>query len=139
MATQEYIGWYIDYFIFESLKSRYGIEYKKIISKWTFSFLYKVNLLDLLIWKHHFHVTVAVLHCVFISGLRFIVWKLWWLLYLQLESGDTYSLVLYGAGAFVGIWLVSAIVGAVDSIPLVSSSYITSVRVCMSFETVKRK
>ncbi|XP_022136669.1 protein CURVATURE THYLAKOID 1B, chloroplastic-like [Momordica charantia] len=41
------------------------------------------------------------------------------LLYLQLESGDTYSLVLYGAGAFVGIWLVSAIVGAVDSIPLI--------------------
>ncbi|KGN53657.1 protein CURVATURE THYLAKOID 1B, chloroplastic [Cucumis sativus] len=38
---------------------------------------------------------------------------------LKLESVDTYSLALYGAGAFFGIWLVSAIVGAVDSIPLV--------------------
>ncbi|CAK9322078.1 unnamed protein product [Citrullus colocynthis] len=38
---------------------------------------------------------------------------------LKLESVDTYSLVLYGGGAFFGIWLVSAVVGAVDSIPLV--------------------
>ncbi|XP_038903367.1 protein CURVATURE THYLAKOID 1D, chloroplastic-like [Benincasa hispida] len=37
----------------------------------------------------------------------------------KLESVDTYSLILYGAGAFFGIWLVSAVIGAVDSIPLV--------------------
>ena len=43
---------------------------------------------------------------------------------LQFESVDVYNLILYGSGAFLGLWLVSAIVGAIDSIPVVSSSYI---------------
>ncbi|XP_023552927.1 protein CURVATURE THYLAKOID 1A, chloroplastic-like [Cucurbita pepo subsp. pepo] len=38
---------------------------------------------------------------------------------LKLESVDKYSLALYGGGASFGLWLVSAVVGAVDSIPLV--------------------
>ncbi|XP_022984560.1 protein CURVATURE THYLAKOID 1D, chloroplastic-like [Cucurbita maxima] len=38
---------------------------------------------------------------------------------LQFESVDVYNLILYGAGAFLGLWLVSAIVGAIDSIPVV--------------------
>ncbi|XP_022990791.1 protein CURVATURE THYLAKOID 1A, chloroplastic-like isoform X2 [Cucurbita maxima] len=38
---------------------------------------------------------------------------------LKLESVDKYSLALYGGGAFFGLWLVSTVVGAFDSIPLV--------------------
>jgi hypothetical protein len=38
---------------------------------------------------------------------------------MQFDSDDTYSLLLYGGGALVALWLSSAIVGAIDSIPLV--------------------
>ncbi|XP_042499078.1 protein CURVATURE THYLAKOID 1D, chloroplastic isoform X2 [Macadamia integrifolia] len=37
---------------------------------------------------------------------------------LNLDSEDTYPLLLYGGGALVVLWLVSALIGAVDSIPL---------------------
>lgn len=38
---------------------------------------------------------------------------------LKLDSEDSYySLVLYAGGAVVAVWLLSAVVGAVDSIPL---------------------
>lgn len=90
------------------------------------------------IWKHHFEITVNVLITYICFRFRFAIASSYEsfddYFCLQLESVDTYSLALYGAGAFFGIWLVSAIVGAVDSIPLVSSSYIIFVRVCMSLE-----
>ncbi|XP_021635160.2 protein CURVATURE THYLAKOID 1D, chloroplastic isoform X1 [Hevea brasiliensis] len=34
------------------------------------------------------------------------------------DSEDTYSILLYGGGALLALWLASAIVGAIDSIPL---------------------
>ncbi|XP_043698946.1 protein CURVATURE THYLAKOID 1D, chloroplastic-like isoform X2 [Telopea speciosissima] len=37
---------------------------------------------------------------------------------LNLDSEDTYSLLLYGCGALVVLWLTSALVGAIDSIPV---------------------
>lgn len=37
----------------------------------------------------------------------------------QLGTNDTGSVVLYGAGALVILWLSSAVIGAIDSIPLV--------------------
>jgi hypothetical protein len=37
---------------------------------------------------------------------------------IKFDSDDTYSLLLYGGGALVALWLSSAIVGAIDSIPL---------------------
>ncbi|MBA0870694.1 hypothetical protein Goshw_016071 [Gossypium schwendimanii] len=38
--------------------------------------------------------------------------------YLQLDSGDGYSIILYGTGALFALWLASSLVGAIDSIPL---------------------
>lgn len=40
---------------------------------------------------------------------------------MQLETENSYSLFLYGGGALVAVWLAAAIVGAVDSIPLVGT------------------
>ncbi|XVF59086.1 hypothetical protein PTKIN_Ptkin07bG0246600 [Pterospermum kingtungense] len=37
---------------------------------------------------------------------------------LKLDSEDAYSVILYGSGALVALWLASALVGAIDSIPL---------------------
>ncbi|GAB2260291.1 hypothetical protein Droror1_Dr00011146 [Drosera rotundifolia] len=37
---------------------------------------------------------------------------------LQLDSGDSFSLVLYGGGALLSVWFLSAVVGAIDSIPV---------------------
>ncbi|XP_050125856.1 protein CURVATURE THYLAKOID 1D, chloroplastic isoform X1 [Malus sylvestris] len=37
---------------------------------------------------------------------------------LKLDSDDTYNLLLYGGGALFALWLASAVVGAIDSIPL---------------------
>ncbi|KAK7407207.1 hypothetical protein VNO78_08925 [Psophocarpus tetragonolobus] len=34
------------------------------------------------------------------------------------DANDTGSIVLYGGGAFVAVWLTSAVIGAIDSIPL---------------------
>ena len=39
--------------------------------------------------------------------------------YLQFDADDTGSVVLYGGGALVALWLTSAVIGAIDSIPLV--------------------
>ncbi|XP_012081647.1 protein CURVATURE THYLAKOID 1D, chloroplastic isoform X2 [Jatropha curcas] len=36
----------------------------------------------------------------------------------KFDSEDTYSILLYGGGAIVAVWLASAVVGAIDSIPL---------------------
>ncbi|KAE8696231.1 Protein CURVATURE THYLAKOID 1A [Hibiscus syriacus] len=36
----------------------------------------------------------------------------------ELEKEDAYSIILYGSGALVALWLASALVGAIDSIPL---------------------
>ncbi|KAF9620735.1 hypothetical protein IFM89_014256 [Coptis chinensis] len=38
---------------------------------------------------------------------------------LKLDSEDTYSVLIYGTGALVALWLASAVIGAIDSIPLV--------------------
>lgn len=38
---------------------------------------------------------------------------------LKFDSDDTYSILIYGTGALVALWLSSAVVGALDSIPLV--------------------
>lgn len=38
---------------------------------------------------------------------------------LQLDNDDAYIFLLYGSGALVTLWLASAIIGAIDSIPLV--------------------
>lgn len=38
---------------------------------------------------------------------------------LQLDNDDAYVFLLYGSGALVTLWLASAIIGAIDSIPLV--------------------
>ncbi|KAK6923814.1 Cyanobacterial aminoacyl-tRNA synthetase, CAAD domain [Dillenia turbinata] len=38
---------------------------------------------------------------------------------LKFESEDTSSIVVYGGGALVAIWLASVVVGAIDSIPLI--------------------
>ncbi|TQE14216.1 hypothetical protein C1H46_000135 [Malus baccata] len=38
--------------------------------------------------------------------------------YIELDSDDTYNLLLYGGGALFALWLASAVVGAIDSIPL---------------------
>ena len=40
---------------------------------------------------------------------------------MQLDSDDTYSILVYGTGALVALWLSSAVVGAIDSIPVVGS------------------
>lgn len=37
---------------------------------------------------------------------------------IKLESGDSYTILLYGGGALVAVWLLSAIVGAIDTIPV---------------------
>ncbi|XWS45006.1 hypothetical protein CRYUN_Cryun15aG0098700 [Craigia yunnanensis] len=37
---------------------------------------------------------------------------------IKLDSEDAYSIILYGSGALVALWLASALVGAIDSIPL---------------------
>ncbi|KAJ4714527.1 Protein CURVATURE THYLAKOID 1D chloroplastic [Melia azedarach] len=37
---------------------------------------------------------------------------------IKFDPEDTYSVVLYGSGALLALWLVSVVVGAVDSIPL---------------------
>ncbi|GMN33950.1 hypothetical protein TIFTF001_004429 [Ficus carica] len=37
---------------------------------------------------------------------------------LNIDSEDTYLYLLYGGGASIALWLASAVVGAVDSIPL---------------------
>ncbi|XP_021631593.1 protein CURVATURE THYLAKOID 1D, chloroplastic isoform X2 [Manihot esculenta] len=36
----------------------------------------------------------------------------------KLDSEDTYSILLYGSGALVAVWLASAVVSAINSIPL---------------------
>ncbi|XP_057972481.1 protein CURVATURE THYLAKOID 1D, chloroplastic isoform X2 [Malania oleifera] len=38
---------------------------------------------------------------------------------IKLDSEDAYSILLYGSGALVAVWLASAVVGAIDSIPVV--------------------
>ncbi|KAJ6811963.1 protein CURVATURE THYLAKOID 1D, chloroplastic-like [Iris pallida] len=38
---------------------------------------------------------------------------------LKLDSDDTYSILIYGTGGLVALWLSSAVVGALDSIPLI--------------------
>lgn len=38
---------------------------------------------------------------------------------MQFDSYDTSTILLYGSGALVALWLSSVIVGAIDSIPLV--------------------
>ena len=43
---------------------------------------------------------------------------------LQIDSNNTYNLLLYGGGAFVAVWFASAIVGSIDSIPVVSIPFI---------------
>ncbi|KAK8556719.1 hypothetical protein V6N13_064730 [Hibiscus sabdariffa] len=37
---------------------------------------------------------------------------------IKVENEDAYSIILYGSGALVAVWLASALVGAIDSIPL---------------------
>ncbi|XVE83074.1 hypothetical protein DITRI_Ditri16bG0057800 [Diplodiscus trichospermus] len=37
---------------------------------------------------------------------------------IKLDSEDAYSTILYGSGALLALWLASALVGAIDSIPL---------------------
>ncbi|XWS41638.1 hypothetical protein CRYUN_Cryun17cG0099500 [Craigia yunnanensis] len=37
---------------------------------------------------------------------------------IKFESEDAYSIILYGSGALVALWLASAVVNAIDSIPL---------------------
>ncbi|EEF31694.1 conserved hypothetical protein [Ricinus communis] len=37
----------------------------------------------------------------------------------QFDSEDTYSVLFYGGSAVVALWLGSAVVGAIDSIPLI--------------------
>ncbi|XP_057448549.1 protein CURVATURE THYLAKOID 1D, chloroplastic [Lotus japonicus] len=37
---------------------------------------------------------------------------------MKLDLNDTGSIVLYGSGAVVALWLLSAVIGAIDSIPL---------------------
>ncbi|XVE86847.1 hypothetical protein DITRI_Ditri18aG0068100 [Diplodiscus trichospermus] len=37
---------------------------------------------------------------------------------IKLDSEDAYPIILYGSGALVALWLASAVVGAIDSIPL---------------------
>ncbi|MBA0707193.1 hypothetical protein Golax_019264 [Gossypium laxum] len=40
---------------------------------------------------------------------------------MQLDPEDAYSITLYGSATVVALWLASALVGAVDSIPLFPS------------------
>ncbi|BFG35569.1 hypothetical protein CerSpe_218430 [Prunus speciosa] len=37
---------------------------------------------------------------------------------IKLDSDDTYAVLIYGGGALFALWLASAVVGAIDSIPL---------------------
>ncbi|XWS33385.1 hypothetical protein CRYUN_Cryun22dG0077600 [Craigia yunnanensis] len=37
---------------------------------------------------------------------------------IKLDSEDAYSIILFGSGALVALWLTSALVGTIDSIPL---------------------
>uniref|UniRef100_A0A2P2M283 Protein CURVATURE THYLAKOID 1Dic isoform X1 n=1 Tax=Rhizophora mucronata TaxID=61149 RepID=A0A2P2M283_RHIMU len=37
---------------------------------------------------------------------------------IKFDSQDTYSILLFGAGALVALWIASAVVSAIDSIPL---------------------
>lgn len=40
----------------------------------------------------------------------------------QLDYEDTYSVLVFGGGGAVALWLAAAVVGAIDSIPLVIST-----------------
>ncbi|GAB4848771.1 hypothetical protein Ancab_003498 [Ancistrocladus abbreviatus] len=37
---------------------------------------------------------------------------------IKLDFEDSYAIILYGSGALVAVWFLSAVVGAIDSIPL---------------------
>ncbi|GAB4847228.1 hypothetical protein Ancab_026238 [Ancistrocladus abbreviatus] len=39
---------------------------------------------------------------------------------IKLDSGDSYSIILYGSGALVAVWFLSGVVAAIDSFPLFS-------------------
>ena len=55
--------------------------------------------------------------------------------YLQFDSEDPYSILLYGTGALTALWFASAIVGAIDSIPIVRVViFVLEVGVCWSCE-----
>lgn len=41
---------------------------------------------------------------------------------MQIDSENLSSLFIFGGGGGVALWLTSAVVGAIDSIPLVGSS-----------------
>lgn len=45
---------------------------------------------------------------------------MFWGFVMQLDSDNTYSIVLYGFGSVLAIYLTSAIVGSLESVPLVS-------------------
>lgn len=44
---------------------------------------------------------------------------------MQFDSDDTYTLLLYGACAAVALWLASAIVSSIDTIPVVSTLFMS--------------
>lgn len=41
--------------------------------------------------------------------------------WFQIDYEDTYSIVAFGGGGAVALWLAAAVVGAIDSIPVVST------------------
>lgn len=43
------------------------------------------------------------------------------LVVMQFDSEDTLSIVLFGSGSLIALWLALAVVGTIDSIPLVFS------------------
>jgi len=53
--------------------------------------------------------------------LGFILFQLlkWFRICLQLDSEDSYTIFLYGGGALVAVYLLSVVIGAIDSIPVV--------------------
>ena len=44
------------------------------------------------------------------------------LIILQFDSDDKYPILLFGGGALVAVYIATAVVGAIDSIPLVCTS-----------------
>ena len=37
---------------------------------------------------------------------------------VKLDFDDNYSIILYGAGALLALWISAAVIGAIDSLPL---------------------
>ncbi|GER34491.1 protein CURVATURE THYLAKOID 1D [Striga asiatica] len=50
---------------------------------------------------------------------------------IKFDFQDTYSLLVFGGGGAVALWLATAVIGAIDSIPLVVAKTVGTYRICL--------